>query len=107
MVRDSNVNEMDEQMTENIKSTVARWAPLAVSLVVNGLVVGFYFGSVETRLAHVEDHAADANVHMPLDQKMKIFVGRSEYATSGDEIRRALSRIETKLDRAIEREIEK
>ena len=94
-----------QHMPEEAKVTLARWAPLVVSILVNGLLVGFWFGSAEGRLDAVEAHAGDLDVHMPLDEKLEIFVSRAEYLPQTKNIDDTLARIELKLDRAIEREI--
>ena len=82
--------------------TVRNWLPVVAVIIVNLLTLGIIFGSFSARLDAVEKHAYDKSVHMPYQEKIKIFPTREEFqrelATSDNQ----MARMESKLDRIYE-----
>ena len=91
----------------------SRWLPTSVAVagfILQLTILSAWVGRLDQRLAAVEAHAADKVVHMPLTEKLTLFVPRAEYAakvTQRDqefsELRRAIENLGAKIDRFFER----
>ena len=104
-------------MSDARKETLFRWLPVFTCLL--GMLgqaawLGNKWGVMETRMLAFEAHARDQISHMPLQEKLAIFLPRAEFAqikTARDaellalreDFRAGLSAVNAKLDRLIER----
>ena len=100
-------------MSAQNKEVLSKWLPVIVALagfVGNISYISRWGGSVETRLAAVEQHATSTALHMPMERKLELFVARTEFngarATADaqmSELKTSVHNIDAKLDRLIER----
>ena len=65
-----------------------------------GLIVSMarWVQSTEDQIKELNEHTIDANLHMPLQEKIKLFMPRNEIDGKFDAVLRQLDRIEKKLD---------
>lgn len=77
------------------ETVIRRWMPVFITFIINVLAIGFIVGSYEMRLVNVEKHAYDKDVHMPMANKIALFVTRAEFESQTN----SLIRIENKVDK--------
>lgn len=71
---------------------------LLITFIIN---VSMWKQRVDDRLEHLEQHALDKNLHMPLHRKMEIFTTRNEYNGMIDKI----NKIDAKVDLLLQKEL--
>jgi hypothetical protein len=96
-------------MSQVQKDMLARWAPLLVALVTNLIVVAYGYGKLEQRLSPIEGQLAG----LQHDKLAGIYVTRVEFQMRTTQRDREMAnhaewmgRIESKLDRLLERHTE-
>lgn len=94
-------------MSTQQKDILAKWLPIIIALITNAVVVAYGYGRLEQRLTPIEQSIAT----LAYDKLSAGFVTRTEFNTRIQQRDREMGvqnewllRIETKLDRVLERQ---
>ena len=104
-------------MSLTTKEILSRWLPALVALagfLTNAVYIGRWSGAMEGRMANLEHHAENKDVHMPFEREVALFVTRTEFSstkTARDleltEMKLNFRSIDAKLDRLVESGLKK
>ena len=89
----------------------SRWSPLLFSLVANAVLFGIFYGQTRADVQHLKDSDVLLRSEIvPLEKSLAVFTTRTEFDSSTKardvetaEIRKALTELNNKIDRLIER----
>jgi hypothetical protein len=93
-------------MSNALKDRLDKWLPSIIAVLIQLAAVSYWGGTITARLGNVEAHSNSTAVHMPMREKVDMFVTRAEFVAekhSRADDRLTMRTIEQKLDRLIER----
>jgi hypothetical protein len=93
-------------MSTAVKDRIDKWLPSIIAVLIQLAAVSYWGGTITARLGNVEAHSNSTTIHMPLREKVDMFVTRPEFAAekaARTDDRITMRTIEQKLDRLIER----
>ncbi len=85
---------MSIQTLDKLQKWVVIIGVLVGTIAITLFTTGSGYGELETHVEENTNHRLDKDVHMPFQEKIKIFVTREEH----NDVKKQLDRIENKID---------